>query len=223
MPRPLLSRVVEDYLTLIWKSYEWPGGKPTTSELAIQLGVTASTVSANLKKLAQDEFITYEPYGRILLSEKGRAIAIDVVRRHRILETYLHRQLGLGWDQVHEEADQLEHVASDLLLERMYLVIGSPSHDPHGDPIPDVDGRTPKESHQSLADTVSGIVVDVVRVSDRSAQVLKYLGEHHIAIGTKLKVHSINRAAGSMELSGDFGTIELSLRAANFVRVTPTS
>lgn len=126
MPHPAVTRVVEDYVTLIWKAHEWPGGTPTTSDLAAQLGVTPSTVSANLKKLARDGFIDYEPYGSINLTETGQAIAVEIVRRHRILETYLVRELGVAWDQVHDEADRLEHAVSDLVLDRMAEALGHP-------------------------------------------------------------------------------------------------
>ena len=119
MPRPAVTRMVEDYVTLIWKAYEWPGGRPATTEMAEQLGVTASTVSANLKKLARDGYIDYEPYGQIVLTDVGRQIAVEIVRRHRIVESYLVEALGLTWDQVHDEADRLEHAVSDLVLERM--------------------------------------------------------------------------------------------------------
>ncbi len=105
MKRSPATRMVEDYVTLIWKAHEWPGGEPSTTDLAAQLGVTPSTVSANLKRLARDGLISYEPYGPIELTDDGRAIAIDIVRRHRIVETYLVEHLELSWDQVHDEAN----------------------------------------------------------------------------------------------------------------------
>lgn len=221
MPRPAVTRMVEDYVTLIWKAYEWPGGQPTTSDLAAQLGVTASTVSANLKKLARDGHISYEPYGRIELTEAGRAIAVEIVRRHRILETYLNQHLGLAWDQVHVEADQLEHALSDLVLDRMDAAIGHPTHDPHGDPIPGIDGRTVSEHSRPLAEAEPGTDVTVVRVSDRSPEILRYLGERGITIGVQLRVASVNTAAGSMIMNTPDGRIELSFGAAVAVRVAP--
>ena len=132
MSSPPVTRVVEDYVTLIWKAFEWPGGVPTTTDLAARLGVTPSTVSTTLKKLARDGIIEYEPYGAITLTEAGRSLAIGIVRRHRILETYLARALGVPWDEVQDEADRLEHAVSDALLERMDLALGCPTHDPHG-------------------------------------------------------------------------------------------
>src|SRR5690625_7224435 len=126
MPRPALTRMVEDYVVLIWKAHEWPGGRPTTTDLAERLAVTASTVSANLKKLARDGYIDYEPYGQITLTEQGRSIAVEIVRRHRIVETYLVEALGLSRDQVHAAADRLERAVSELVRERISTASATP-------------------------------------------------------------------------------------------------
>ncbi|WP_197021763.1 metal-dependent transcriptional regulator [Brevibacterium sp. VCM10] len=221
MPRPAVTRMVEDYVTLIWKAYEWPGGRPSTTEMAEQLGVTASTVSANLKKLARDGYIDYEPYGQIVLTDAGRRIAVEIVRRHRIVESYLVEALGLTWDQVHDEADRLEHAVSDLVLERMNAAMGSPQRDPHGDPIPDADGRTAEFPSRRLQETPPGVEVEVVRVSDRSPELLRYLTDRGIVIGTKLQVRSISSAASSIAVSIGDESIELALDAADAIRVGP--
>ncbi|WP_432790204.1 metal-dependent transcriptional regulator [Brevibacterium sp. K11IcPPYGO002] len=221
MPRPAVTRMVEDYVTLIWKAYEWPGGRPATTEMAEQLGVTASTVSANLKKLARDGYIDYEPYGQIVLTDAGREIAVEIVRRHRIVESYLVEALGLTWDQVHDEADRLEHAVSDLVLERMNAAMGSPQRDPHGDPIPDADGRTAEFPSRRLQETPPGVEVEVVRVSDRSPELLRYLTDRGIVIGTKLQVRSISSAASSIAVSIGDESIELALDAADAIRVGP--
>lgn len=223
MSRAPVSRMVEDYVTLIWKAREWQGGEPTTTDLATQLGVTPSTVSANLKRLARDGLISYEPYGSIELTEDGRAIAVDIVRRHRILETYLVQHLGLTWDQVHDEANKLEHAVSDLVLDRMDAVLGHPTHDPHGDPIPDTDGRIPPDHSWALVDTTPETQVDVLRVSDRSPDILRYLTGHGITVGTRLTVTEISPAAAVVRLSLDGGPVELSLHAAAAVRVSPAA
>ena len=221
MPRPAVTRMVEDYVTLIWKAYEWPGGRPATTDLAERLGVTASTVSANLKKLARDGYIDYEPYGQIVLTDAGRRIAVEIVRRHRIVESYLVEALGLTWDQVHDEADRLEHAVSDLVLERMNAAMGSPQRDPHGDPIPDADGRTAEFPSRRLQETPPGVEVEVVRVSDRSPELLRYLTDRGIVIGTKLQVRSISSAASSIAVSVGDESIELALDAADAIRVGP--
>lgn len=221
MPRPSVTRMVEDYVTLIWKAYEWPGGRPATTEMAEQLGVTASTVSANLKKLARDGYIDYEPYGQIVLTDVGRQIAVEIVRRHRIVESYLVEALGLTWDQVHDEADRLEHAVSDLVLERMNAALGSPQRDPHGDPIPDADGHTADFPSRRLQETAPGVEVEVVRVSDRSPELLRYLTDRGIVIGTKLQVRSISSAASAIAVSVGDDSIELALDAADAIRVGP--
>lgn len=221
MPRPSVTRMVEDYVTLIWKAYEWPGGRPATTEMAEQLGVTASTVSANLKKLARDGYIDYEPYGQIVLTDVGRQIAVEIVRRHRIVESYLVEALGLTWDQVHGEADRLEHAVSDLVLERMNAALGSPQRDPHGDPIPDADGHTADFPSRRLQETAPGVEVEVVRVSDRSPELLRYLTDRGIVIGTKLQVRSISSAASAIAVRVGDENIELALDAADAIRVGP--
>ena len=221
MPRPAVTRMVEDYVTLIWKAYEWPGGRPATTEMAEQLGVTASTVSANLKKLARDGYIDYEPYGQIVLTDVGRQIAVEIVRRHRIVESYLVEALGLTWDQVHDEADRLEHAVSDLVLEAMNAALGHPDRDPHGDPIPDVHGHTVSVPSLRLQEASPGVEVAVARVSDRSPELLRYLTDRGIIIGTRLTVTAISSAASSITVNIDGEGIELALDAAEAIRVEP--
>ena len=213
--------MVEDYVTLIWKAVEWPGGMPSTTDLADQLGVTASTVSANLKKLARDGYIRYEPYGRIELTESGREIAVGVVRRHRILETYLVNQLGLTWDQVHDEADRLEHAVSDLVLERMDAVLGHPRKDPHGDPIPDSNGVTVRDDSLPLSDISPDTTVEVARISDRSPDVLRYLQKRGIVVGSQVRVVDVSQAASALQATVEGATVELSLHSAGSIRVIP--
>lgn len=219
MPLPPVTRMVEDHLTAIWKALEWPDGTPTTGDLSAQLGVTASTVSANLKKLARDGFIDYEPYGPIDLTETGRSVAVAIVRRHRIIETYLVRALGLGWDEVHAEADRLEHAVSDLVLERMDAALGHPSTDPHGDPIPAPDGTLPPDDSRSLTSVPAGAEVEIARVSDRSPDVLRYLDEQGVTVGTRVQVEEVNPAASIVGLAVGEERVVLSLAAAAAVRV----
>jgi DtxR family transcriptional regulator, Mn-dependent transcriptional regulator len=214
------SRMAEDYVTLIWKAYEWPGGEPSTTEMAASLGVTPSTVSANLKKLARDGLIEYEPYGRIALTEAGRTIAVVVVRRHRLIETYLVRRLGLSWDQVHDEADRLEHAVSDLVLAAMDEALGFPLADPHGDPIPSRDGVVAAIASWSLAEAPIGRSVVLRRVSDRDADVLRYLEAKGIGIGAVATIDARSAGAGTVSLRIDGEELELTLAAAAAIRVS---
>ncbi|CAL8980280.1 HTH-type transcriptional regulator MntR [Propionicimonas sp. T2.31MG-18] len=196
-----VSRMVEDYLKIIWKAEEWPGGSVSTNEIAAILGVTPSSVSANLKKLARDGFIDYAPYGSITLSPEGRGIAVRMVRRHRVLESFLVECLGFGWDEVHPEADALEHAVSDRVLDRMDQVLGYPDRDPHGDPIPRADGSVERNPAARLREIAPGEEGRVVRISDHEPEILRYLEERQIMLGTAVRLHARNPAAGSVSVT----------------------
>lgn len=221
MPQPAVTRVVEDYVTVIWKAFEWPGGVPTTTDIAARLGVTPSTVSTTLRKLAREGFIEYEPYGAITLTEVGRAIAVKIVRRHRILETYLVRALDVPWDEVHDEADRLEHAISDAVLDRMDRALGRPARDPHGDPIPDAAGTVAVDGDQFLTDTAPGTAARVTRVSDRSSELLRYFQSLGLAVGTALRVDQVNAAADTVQITVDGASMHLSGLSASAIRVAP--
>ena len=135
-----LSPVTQDYLKVIWTSQEWAEVKVTTKMLAESLGVSPSTASEAIRKLADQGLVSHERYGAVTLTDSGRAAAILMVRRHRLLETFLVRELGYGWDEVHDEAEVLEHAVSDRLMARLDAKLGYPQRDPHGDPIPAADG-----------------------------------------------------------------------------------
>ena len=191
-PASTRTTMAEDYLKVIWKAEEWADEAAdsgiSTNEIAATLGVSASTVSGNLRKLDRDGYLDYEPYRRIALSDQGRAIAVSMVRRHRLIETYLVERLGYGWDEVHDEAEVLEHAVSDRLLDRFDLELGHPTADPHGDPIPDADLRIDEGHTRSLGDLAAGTAGRFVRVSDADPEMLRYLGERGIAIGDELEV-----------------------------------
>lgn len=217
---PEITRVAEDYLTLIWKADEWPddGRRPTTTDLAAALGVTLSTVSANLKRLARERLIDYEPYGAIALTADGEQIALEVVRRHRIIETFLVEHLGLPWDEVHQEADQLEHAASDRLIDRMDAILGYPQADPHGDPVPRQGATTPV-SATVLSARAAGESVQVVRVSDENPDILRFLSDRGIAIGSVMQVDAAMSSTGLMTVRHDGRALELSTPIATSVHV----
>lgn len=221
--------MVEDYLSIIWKAQEWPGGSVSTNEIAATQDVTPSSVSANLKKLARDGLIEYQPYGRIGLTAAGADVAVAVVRRHRVLETYLVERLGFGWDEVHEQADALEHAVSDLVVDRMHEVLGRPDLDPHGHPIPRADGSIQQSlgrvSGGALSDMEPASAGHVARISDHEPAILRYLEERQIAIGSLVRLEERNPAAGSvsvMRLSPEgepAGLVEIAIGAAGAVWV----
>ncbi|GAA4681657.1 metal-dependent transcriptional regulator [Frondihabitans cladoniiphilus] len=196
----MVGTMTEDYVKVVWKAHEWSGEGLTTNELAATLGVAASSVSGNLKKLARDGFLDYEAYGRATLTPKGRTLALQVVRRHRLLETWLVEQHGYSWDEVHDEAEVLEHSVSERLLASIDEQLGFPERDPHGDPIPRADGTLVSTTGVRLHDVEIGVDAVAVRVSDHDADLLRYLGSLSIAVGTRLRVEARHDFAGSLSV-----------------------
>lgn len=172
-PAPL-SAVTQDYLKVIWGAQEWGHVPVTTKLLAGRLGVGPSTVSETVKRLADAGLVSHRPYGAVELTEAGRAHAVAVVRRHRLIETYLVERLGYGWDEVHDEAEVLEHAVSDRFVERVAAVLGHPDRDPHGDPIPAADGSVHLPDARVMWEVEAGRY-RVVRISDADPELLRYL------------------------------------------------
>jgi DtxR family Mn-dependent transcriptional regulator len=222
--------MAEDYLKIIWKAQEWPDGSVSTNEIAESLDVTPSSVSANLKKLARDGLIDYEPYGSISLTPSGREIAVLVVRRHRVLETYLVERLGLGWDEVHAEAHSLEHAVSDFVLDRMDQVLGHPACDPHGDRIPRADGSIARSAERGTAVRLSemdpGAHGRVIRISDHAPEILQYLEKREMSVGTPVHLDERNPAVGSVSITrlssarDQTDRVEIAIGAADAVWVS---
>ncbi|WP_182111509.1 MULTISPECIES: metal-dependent transcriptional regulator [unclassified Actinotalea] len=168
-----LTAVAEDYLKVVWNLQEWSDEPVTTSHLARRLGVGAPSVSETLGRLVARGWVEHERYGQVRLTAAGRAIALRVVRRHRLIETWLVEQLGYGWDEVHDEAEVLEHAVSDVFVERLDALLGRPRRDPHGDPIPQADGTVERPDAVVLATLAPGRRGRVVRVDDEDPQVLR--------------------------------------------------
>lgn len=154
---PELSSVAQDYLKVIWTAQEWSQEKVSTKLLAERIGVSASTVSEAVRKLADQNLVVHARYGAITLTEEGRRAAVAMVRRHRLIETFLVQELGYGWDEVHDEAEVLEHAVSETLMARIDAKLGHPDRDPHGDPIPSADGAvpTPRPGSSAISGPVS--------------------------------------------------------------------
>lgn len=214
---PGSSRVEEDYLRLIWKAEEWERRRATPAELGAATGTVPSSVSGALGRLAKRGLIHHEPYGEATLTDDGRKIALQMVRRHRLIETLLVEQFGFHWDEVHEEAEHLEHAVSDRLLSRIDELLGFPDHDPHGDPIPDSEGRIAETRALRLSDFREGDEVTIVRVSDHEPALLRYLEEQGLVPGEVVRIVSRNEFAGSMTLTVVGREVSLALVAANAV------
>jgi DtxR family Mn-dependent transcriptional regulator len=161
-----ITPVAQDYVKAIWAATEWGDPPITTKALASRFGTTPANVTDTMKRLSAQGLVDYEPYRPVALTEKGSRFAIAMVRRHRLLETFLVTTLGYRWDEVHDEAERLEHAATELLIDRIDALLGHPATDPHGDPIPDAEGRAVAPAGAvRLAEAAAGRHV-VRRVSD---------------------------------------------------------
>jgi len=186
----MLSASVEDYAKAVYV-LESRDGVASTTALAERLGVSAPAVSAMVKKLAGLGYVTHVRYRGVRLTDEGRRIALEVLRHHRLLETYLHEELGVPWDGVHAEAEILEHVLSEGLEERIAAKLGEPTHDPHGDPIPAADGTLAEQETVSLASLPKGARARFVRVSDSDPALLRRLAELGIAPGDEVEAGAV--------------------------------
>ncbi|WP_028934358.1 metal-dependent transcriptional regulator [Pseudonocardia spinosispora] len=182
------SAAIEDYLKVIYAFEEREDGEITTSRLAERMGVSASSVSGMVRKLCELELLEHPKYGNIAFTDTGRGVALGVVRRHRLIELYLVSALGYGWDEVHDEAEVLEHAVSDRMLDRISERLGNPRVDPHGDPIPSKDGRLEPWDAQRLSTVEPGLGGQFVRVDDVDPGMLRHLTSEDISLGERLEV-----------------------------------
>ncbi|MDH3006398.1 MULTISPECIES: metal-dependent transcriptional regulator [Gordonia] len=217
-----LSQVTQDYLKVIWTSQEWEDVKVTTKLLAQSLGVSPSTASEAIRKLADQGLVSHEPYGAVTLTDHGREAAILMVRRHRLIETFLVRELGYRWDEVHDEAEILEHAVSDRLMARLDAKLGFPDRDPHGDPIPALDGSIPTPAAALLADLEVGASGCIARISDTDPEMLRYFDEVGVALDRVVTVAEKRPFAGTISVSlDDAAPIDLGDIAARAIFVVP--
>jgi DtxR family Mn-dependent transcriptional regulator len=186
--QPRHSDAVEDYAKAIYAIALRTGGPVSTNDLAERLSVTPASVSAMSKKLADRGLVEHVPYRGVQLTDDGEKVALEVLRHHRLLELYLAEHLGVPWDRVHDEAEALEHVISEDLEARIAAKLGNPTHDPHGDPIPDAQLRIEEGETRSLADLEAGDRGEFVRVSDTDPAKLRYLDERGVRLGDRFEV-----------------------------------
>lgn len=218
------SPAMQDYLKHIYslEQEEIRAGRVagvTTSALAESLGVSAASATNMLKKLAALNFITYAPYRGAELSEGGRKVALEVIRHHRLLETYLAEVLGVPWDEVHDEAEVLEHFLSERLEERMAKLLGDPTHDPHGHPIPAPSLAEPISAGERLSDLAEGDSAVIAEVSDRDPGLLRFLAEQGLTPGTVVTATEIAPYTGAMTLQVAGRSMSIGRDAAGMVLV----
>jgi DtxR family Mn-dependent transcriptional regulator len=221
-----MSVAVEDYTKAIYKLQSGaPVDTVSTNDLAKHLGVTAASASEMLRKLDDLGLVTYVPYRGVRLTEAGHRSALAVVRRHRLLELYLAVALGLSWDQVHDEAERLEHALSPELEAVIAAKLGNPSRDPHGDPIPTSDGRVDEPAARSLSALRPGEQGILVRVSDADPEILRQLTRLGIALGQQVEVLAEREAAGTLavRVAGVTHALTASVVAAMQVEVDERS
>jgi DtxR family Mn-dependent transcriptional regulator len=187
----------EDYVKAIYR-LEREGEKVTTSALAGRLQLADASVTDMVKKLSGKGLLHYKRYQGVGLTARGKHVALKIVRRHRLWEMYLVKFLGFSWDQVHDEAERLEHVTSDELERRLDTALGFPTTDPHGDPIPRVSGELDHPKYRALTECDAGDVVRVLRVSDDDSQMLQHAAQLGIELNKKLVVREKRSFDGSM-------------------------
>ena len=212
------SASVGNYLKAIWESSE--DGVASTKDVADRLSFSKASVTNMFARLREMGLVEYEPYRGASLTEEGRSEALRLVRRHRLIETFLLDQLGYSWEDVHEEAEQLEHAVSDRFTERLAELLGHPAHDPHGDPIPAVDGTLEQDGSFPLPAAAAGQRVLIARVEE-TARLLSYLGERGLVPGRLLTVEEVRPLDGVVTFEDEEGithSLGAPLASALFVR-----
>ena len=218
-PRPgsgALTGQAEDYLKAIYE-IEQGGEAAATTDIAAALGIAAASVSGMLQRLGRLSLVRVERYRGARLTPGGRQIALQLLRRHRVIESYLTGKLGYEWDDVHDEAERLEHAASPELVERMAEALGYPTEDPHGAPIPTAEGRVDERRLATIADLAIGATARVVRLSDRDPVFLRYVAGLGIRPGTDVRVAARDPFDGPITLA--VGRSKQAIGAAAAARV----
>src|SRR5688500_682975 len=223
----LPSSTVENYLKAIYAGVAGltaPQRLLPMGHLASALGVAPGTATTMVKTLSESGLVEYEPYAGVALTPAGEKLAALVVRRHRLIELFLVQVLGFGWDEVHDEAEQLEHVVSERLIQRVDEMLGHPEADPHGDPIPNADGSFRPQSVQSLMTCPLHTPVTVTRIIDQDRAFLRFIESHDLKPGQWIQVEARDSASDSVRLRGkDEQSITIGARAASKLLVEVVS
>src|SRR6187401_2779716 len=220
----LPSSTVENYLKAIYlgaMSLTPPQRLVPMGHLSSALGVVPGTATTMVKALAESGLVEYEPYVGVALTPAGEKLAALVLRRHRLIELFLVRMMGYGWDEVHDEAEQLEHVVSERLIERIDEMLGRPEADPHGDPIPSADGQLAHRALETLLTCPLNTPVTVARVTDQDAAFLRFIESHHLKPGQTIEVEERDEVSDSVRLKGkNDQRMTIGARAASKLLVT---
>ncbi len=214
----MLRTSVQDYIKAIYE-LEVAQKRPSTKSVADLLGVQMASVTGMVKYLAAEGFVKHVPYRGFKVTQKGRGVALRMLRRHRLIELFLVQTLGLGWDEVHADAEQMEHAVSDRLIERIYGYLGQPQFDPHGSPIPTADGKVAAGRRIPIAQLKAGHKGIVAEVEDRDPVFLRYVSSLGIKIGSTVRVIAKEPYGGPVRLRLGKRNILMGVEAAERVRV----
>ncbi len=219
---PVASVAVENYLKHILLLSEQAGGLVSMGALAASLEVVPGTATTMVKGLADEGLVEHRPRQGVKLTAAGRRVALNVLRKHRLVETFLVNVLKMDWADVHTEAEQLEHAISDEVLDRLDALLGHPTSDPHGDPIPSSQGKLSSQVYATLATCMLAKPLRIVRVTDQSAEFLQFSEQNLLRPGATVRVVDRNLAAGLVTLkNADSTPIALSLAAAGRILIEP--
>lgn len=215
------TSTVEDYLKcILMEEQRSPGLLVATGRIAESLDLAPGTVTAMVKTLAESGLLEHEPYSGVRLTRAGRQLAVHVLRRHRLVELFLVQVMGLDWSEVHDEAERLEHAVSERVIQRMDEMLGHPSVDPHGDPIPDAEGTVAELNLLNLLHCPTGVPLRVARVRDQSAEFLQLIERRGLQIDSRLQVVARSEASDTVELRlEDDRELSLGFRAASKILV----
>ena len=215
----MLSSTVENYLKELFLLDPNGVKEVATGELAKSLDVTPGSATSMIKSLAQSGLVEHRPHYGVKLTEQGRSQAVHVVRRHRIVELFLVKILGMDWSEVHKEAEQLEHVVSDEVIAKMDDLLGHPTHDPHGDPIPSPDGTLPVRTLQLLSFCKRGDSVSIARIGNQDTSFLKFAEDNGLLLGKTIEITNRNETADSITIQSQGKELVLGLAAARRIEV----
>jgi len=216
------TSTVEDYLKCIYvnEREKGPGGPVSTGQIAAAIGVSPGTATAMVKTLADAGLVAYAPYAGVTLTPAGVQLAAHVLRRHRVVELFLVKVLGMNWSEVHDDAERLEHAVSDRVIERMDEILGQPVSDPHGDPIPNPRGVVREPAYQDLLGCPLASPVQVARVTDQGTEFLRLLERHGVVPGRRLVVESRAETADTVVIRPEGAdSLSLGFRAASKILV----
>jgi len=217
------SHTIENYVKTIYADCARQGVRlSSTGAIAASLGVSPGTVTSMLKTLSATGLATYTPYEGVQLTSTGQALALRVLRRHRLIELFLVQTLGLSWDEVHEEAENMEHAVSDLLVDRIDEFLGHPIVDPHGDPIPRADGTVTLPLGKNLSELPTGTEFEVVRVLDQTPEFLRSIARAGLRPGAAARIVHSDPVAGIITISASNHETTLQRSTSDLILVQPS-